>query len=48
MLQGETAHVVLGFSLEDGEEDRLADAFLVCTSIFDRFYLKPLLSKGGD
>ena len=48
LLQGETAHVVLGFSLEDGEEDRLADAFLVCTSIFDRFYLKPLLSKGGD
>lgn len=48
LLQGETTHVVLGFSLEDGEEDRLADAFLICDSTFDRFYLKPLLSKGGE
>ena len=47
LRRGETAHIVLGFSLDEDEAAKLGDAFLVCSSVFDRFYLGSPSLEGG-
>lgn len=47
--QGETAHVILGFSLEEGAEERLDGAALIYNSIFDRMDIgSPTLGGEAD
>ena len=48
LKQGETAHVVLGFPVDSDEVAKLDDAFLVCSSVFDRFYLGSPSLEGGE